>query len=442
MLRIMVVEDDQIFRKNLCKALTLRGYDVYPVENGEVAVRLILEKDFDAALIDMKMPGMDGMQVIKELKEIQPSVRGIILTGYGSIEDAVETIKLGGYHYLTKPCEMKEIEDVLKKISEEMDEAHETDAGTYQGIVGASPGIKKVIRLIKKVKDLPLPVIISGESGTGKELAARALHFDSCRKAHNFIAINCATLKPELLENELFGHVKGAFTGALGFKEGLVKLADSGTFFIDEIGDMNQVVQASLLRFIETGIFRLLGSSKEVRVNTRIVAAINKDIEDEVRAKRFRQDLYYRLNVCRINIPPLRERAQDIAILARHFLSKFTTASGKSVTLSSGAVELLMLHSWPGNVRELSHVLQRAIVLLNRGDDTLTKRHIEESLHSRNRGMAAEKPYSVGPLKASEKEYVAASLMTYDWNVSRTAAALGIDRRTLQRKITRYQILR
>ena len=442
MLRIMVVEDDQIFRKNLCKALTLRGYDVYPVENGEVAVRLILEKDFDAALIDMKMPGMDGLQVVRTLKEIQPSVRGIILTGYGSIEDAVETIKLGGYHYLTKPCEMKEIEDVLKKISEEMDEVHETDAGTYQGIVGASPGIKKVIRLIKKVKDSPLPVIITGESGTGKELAARALHFDSCRKAHNFIAVNCATLKPELLENEFFGHVKGAFTGALGFKEGLAKLADSGTLFIDEIGDMNQVVQASLLRFIETGIFRPLGSSKEVRVNTRIVAAINKDIEDEVRAKRFRQDLYYRLNVCRINIPPLRERAQDIPILARHFLSMFTTVSGRSVTLSTGAVELLMLHSWPGNVRELFHVIQRTIVLLSRREDTITKRHIDESIHSRNRGIAAGKPYSAGCLKASEKEYVAASLKTYDWNVSRTAVALGIDRRTLQRKITRYQILK
>lgn len=440
MLRIMVVEDDQIFRKNLCKALTIRGYDVYPVENGEVAVRLISEKDFDAALIDMKMPGMDGLQVVRELKEIQPSVRGIILTGYGSIEDAVETIKLGGYHYLTKPCEMGEIEDVLKKVSEEMDVVRETDAGTYQGIVGASPVIKKVIRLIKKVKDSPLSVLISGESGTGKELVARALHFDSCRKAHNFIAINCATLKPELLENELFGHVKGAFTGALGFKEGLVKLADSGTLFIDEIGDMNQVVQASLLRFIETGIFRPLGSSKEVRVNTRIVAAINKDIEEEVRAKRFRQDLYYRLNVCRINIPPLRERAQDILILARHFLSMFTTAAGRSVTLSSGAIDQLMLHSWPGNVRELFHVIQRAIVLLSRREDIITKRHIYESLHSWNGGMAAEKPNYSGSLKASEKEYVAASLKTYDWNVSRTAVALGIDRRTLQRKITRYQI--
>lgn len=443
MLSLIVLDDDHVFRKNLCKALVNRGFEVFPAESGIDAIRMISERSFDAALIDMKMPKMDGFSVIQALKEIQPSIMGIILTGYGSIPDAVRTMKMGGYHYLTKPCEMSEIEELLKKVSEEKaSEEPGLSAEAYQGIVGISPGIRKVIDLLKKVKDSILPVLIYGESGTGKELVARALHFDSGIKAGPFVAINCATLKPELLENELFGHVKGAFTGAINFKEGLVKAADNGTLFIDEIADMNMTVQASLLRFIETGIFRPLGSSKEFKVKTRIVTAINKNIEEEVRNKRFRHDLYYRLNVCRINIPPLRERGQDIHLLARHFISVIASATGRRICLSADAIELLKAYSWPGNIRELFHVLQRVHVISGTGKDPVTGRIMEQALHSNSTFSSQRDVGSISSLEDTEIKCIIANLDTHGWNISRTAVALSIDRRTLQRKISRYQISR
>lgn len=443
MLSLLVLDDDHVFRKNLSKALMSRGFQVFQAESGGDAIRMVSERSFDAALIDMKMPEMNGFQVLQALKDIQPSIIGIILTGYGSIPDAVKTMKLGGHHYLTKPCEMDEIEELLKKVLEEKPiEEPGFRAEAYQGIVGASPGIKNVIELIKKVKDSNLPVLICGESGTGKELVARALHFDSGIKSGPFIAVNCATLKPELLENELFGHIKGAFTGAANFKEGLVKAADNGTLFIDEIADMNLTVQASLLRFIETGIFRPLGSNSELRVKTRIIAAINKDIEEEVRQKRFRHDFYYRLNVCRINIPPLRERVQDIPLLARHFISVISCATGNRLILSACAIDLLTAHSWPGNVRELFHVLQRAQVLLGPDNETITRRIMEQALHSHSGFSIHMAAGSISSLEETEKKCIIANLNTHGWNISRTASALSIDRRTLQRKIARYQISR
>jgi DNA-binding NtrC family response regulator len=444
--KIIVLDDDHVFRKNLCRALVGRGYDVYPAENGEDALRLASERYFDAAFIDMKMPGMNGFEVIKALKEVQPSIIGIILTGYGSINDAVKAIKLGGYHYLTKPCDMGEIEDILKKVSEERKKTHwdGSHAGVYQGIVGSSPAIGKVIGLIKKVKDSSLPVLISGESGTGKELVAKAIHFDGSRREHSFVAINCATLKPELLENELFGHVKGAFTGAVDCKEGLVKMADKGTLFIDEIADMNLAVQAGLLRFIETGIYRPMGANREIAVEARCVAAINRNIEEEVRLRRFRLDLYYRLNVCRINIPPLRERKEDIPDIAGYFLSSFPALAGRNVTLSYGAADRLASHNWPGNVRELCHLLQRALLSLSEAEDTITAGHIEQSLQSGG-DTSIQDHQQHGPscsLEETERRHISASLDAHGWNISRAAIKLGIDRRTLQRKIGRYQIRR
>ncbi|MBI5286444.1 MAG: sigma-54-dependent Fis family transcriptional regulator [Deltaproteobacteria bacterium] len=432
MKRIIVLDDDHIFRRNMCKALIGRGYEVFPVERGEEAIRLAGEKSFDAALIDMRMPGMDGLQVLKEIKEIQPTISGIILTGYGSIPDAVKAIKLGGYHYLTKPCDMAEIEEVLRGIPIEREEGH-VSSGVYQGIVGESPGIKKVIGFIQKVKDSSLPVLICGESGTGKELVARALHFDSVRKGCPFIAINCASLKPELLENELFGHVKGAFTGATNMKDGLLKSANGGTLFIDEIADMSPMVQASLLRCMETGLFRPLGSIKETRVNVRIIAAVNKDIEEEVKARRFRHDLYYRLNVCRIDMPPLRDRRDDIPLLVKHFLSTSPVTSGKRIVLSPDAIETLRSYHWPGNVRELINLLGR-VILLTKGP-TISREHIITVIPSKS--LQKDAPSSIDEI---ERRHILETLKAWGGNISRTARALGIDRRTLQRKMGRYQI--
>ncbi|MFZ3071957.1 MAG: sigma-54 dependent transcriptional regulator [Thermodesulfobacteriota bacterium] len=442
-LKILVLDDDHVFRKNLCKAIVGRGHEVWAAEKPSDALRLASELSFDAAFIDMNMPEMNGIETLKELKELQPSVMGIILTGYGSIPDAVTAIKTGGYHYLTKPTDMAEIEKILKTAAEEKShgEISQDSGNCYHEIIGRSPAIRRVINLVRKVKEASVPVLITGESGSGKELVARAIHFDSGRKANQFIAINCASLKPELLENELFGHVKGAFSGATEFKDGLVKLADRGTLFIDEIADMNPMVQASLLRFIESGLYRPLGSNKEVKVNVRIVAAMNRIPEEEVLGKRFREDLYFRLNVCRIHIPPLRERREDITLIAQRLLAKLSDDSGRHISFSKDATDCLRAHNWPGNVRELSHVIQR-LVLLNAGKDAITADMVSRAI---NQSAGPERFLksllkTPGLLDESEKAAIHSSLDANGWNISRTANVLGIDRRTLQRKITRYGI--
>ena len=433
-MRVLVVDDDHAFRKHLSRALIRRGYDVWSAEGGKDAINIVEDKSFDVAIVDLKMQEMDGIRVIEGLKNIQPSIVGIVLTGYGSIPTAVKALKLGAYHYLTKPCQMAELETILKEVKDERNINLRRVPDHYHGIVGKSQTIQNIIDTIQLVKDTSLPVLISGESGTGKELVARAIHFDSCRKENPFIAINCASLKPELLENELFGHVKGAFTGATNCKDGLLKISDGGTLFIDEIADMDRVVQASLLRFIETGLFRPLGATKEVRVNVRIVAAINKDIEDEVKMRRFRHDLYYRLNVCRINIPPLRERKEDIPLLIDHLLTTSPLVKDRTVTISSSAMEIFLSYNWPGNVRELFNLLGRVILMTK--ESIITKGHLVTFLPSCIR-KGSDRASS---LKDIEKRYIVESLKAHGGNISATARALGIDRRTLQRKISGYRI--
>jgi len=433
-MRVLVVDDDHAFRKHLSRALIRRGYDVWSAEGGKDAINIVEDKSFDVAIVDLKMQEMDGIRVIEGLKNIQPSIVGIVLTGYGSIPTAVKALKLGAYHYLTKPCQIAELETILQEVKDERNIKLRRVPDHYQGIVGKSQTIQNIIDAIQLVKDTPLPVLISGESGTGKELVARAIHFDSFRKENPFIAINCASLKPELLENELFGHVKGAFTGATNCKDGLLKISDGGTLFIDEIADMDRVVQASLLRFIETGLFRPLGATKEVRVNVRIVAAINKDIEEEVKMSRFRHDLYYRLNVCRINIPPLRERKEDIPLLVDHLLTTSTLVKDRTVTISSSAMEIFLSYNWHGNVRELFNLLGRVILMTK--ESIITKGHLVTFLPSCIR-KGSDRASS---LKEIEKRYIVESLKAHGGNISATARDLGIDRRTLQRKISGYRI--
>jgi DNA-binding NtrC family response regulator len=407
---------------------------VESVENGEDAVRMGSERPFDAAIIDMNMPGMSGMQVVKELKDVNPAMISIILTGYGSISTAVDSIKLGAYHYQTKPCNISILEKILTDAYNERSINHKSFQGIYHGIAGKSPQIQKIISTVQKIKDSFLPVLIYGESGTGKELVARALHFDSCRKDGPFIPINCALLKPDLLENELFGHVKGAFTGASNIKDGLIAIADGGTLFIDEIADMNPAVQAGLLRFIESGVFRPLGSVKEKKVNVRIVTAINKDIEEEVSTGRFRKDLYYRLKGCKIDIPPLRERKDDIPDLVNYFVKNFSETQKRHVTVTPAAMEVILSHPWHGNVRELFRFLETALIL---GEDNTLSKHLINSLLSHNK----EKPSaSSSSLESREVDYIKEQLEACQWNISKAAKALGIDRRTLQRKMVRYNL--
>jgi len=436
-MKVLLVDDNKSLRLHLAKALTRRDHDTIAVSNGNEAIAQIRNELFDVAVIDMKMIGMDGLQVLRELKEIHPQLIGVILTGHGSISNAVEATKLGAYAYLTKPCDISELETVLTKGYHESIKAMKPFKEIYHGIVGKSPEIKKIVRTINQVKDSPLPSLICGESGVGKELVARALHYDSKRSKCPFIAINCASLKTDLLENEFFGHIKGAFTGATDVKDGIVKLADKGTLFIDEITDMDPQIQASLLRFIEIGTFRPMGSPRECKVDVRIIAAANRNIEKAVEEKKFRNDLYYRLNVCRIDVPPLRERKEDIPLLLDYFLASKISADNSKITITPDARKLLTSLSWMGNVRELFHILERAILTLE-DNLTITSEIIKLILPAQKTSYS--KSLSGISLESVEKVSILDNLKANNWNVSRTAKILGIDRRTLQRKIVRYKI--
>ena len=436
-MKIIIVDDDESLRLHLSKALNRRGHYSLAVSNGNEAIIKLRNEPFDAAVIDIQMMGKDGFQVLQELKEIHPQLIGVMLTGHGSISSAVEATKLGAYDYLTKPCDISELETVLKKGFHGVIRAMKPFKEIYHGIVGKSTEIKNIIRIINKVKDSPLPALICGETGVGKELAARALHYDSKRSKHQFVAINCASLKTDLLENEFFGHVKGAFTGATDIKDGIVKIADKGTLFIDEVADMDPHIQASLLRFIETGTFRPMGSPKECKVDVRIIAAVNRNIEKEVEEKKFRNDLYYRLNVCRIDIPPLRERMKDIPLLLDYFLASKISADNSKMTITSDARKLLTSLSWLGNIRELFHVMERAILTLE-DNLTITADIIKSILPTQK--TSYPKSLSGISLESVERVSILNNLKANNWNVSRTAQILGIDRRTLQRKIKRYEI--
>ncbi|MGC9328523.1 MAG: sigma-54-dependent transcriptional regulator, partial [Candidatus Hinthialibacter sp.] len=356
---ILLFDDDSVFRQTVGRALQRRGFIVAEAENGEEALQTGDPADFDAALIDLRMPGMDGLELLQKLRRRIGDLPVIVLTGHGSISTAIEAIKLGAYHYLTKPCDISELEIYLRKAIQQRRIERENQylrdaierARSPIGLVGQSEAIQNTLALIDRLKDSDSPVLITGESGTGKELVANALHHQGKRRGRPFIAVNCATLKPDLLENELFGHVSGAFTGAVKRKDGLLAVADQGTLFIDEIADMDPGVQASLLRVIETGVFRPLGATQERQTDVRIIAAVNRDLALETAQGRFRQDLYYRLNVLVITTPPLREHMEDIPLLVGEYLKRH--AVQKNLTFTRDALTVLQNYSWPGNVREL-----------------------------------------------------------------------------------------
>jgi len=441
---LLLVDDDETFRRALSRALARRDHKVEVAQGGTEALEIIDQAPYDVALLDLKMPGMDGIELMHELRARQPDLPIVILTGHGTIPSAIEAIQAGAYDYLQKPCEMEDVEITLRNAVRQSALIRENRrlreairiTTPYQGIVGESQPIRDVIDLIERTKDSWSPVLIQGESGTGKELVARALHVGSSRADRPFVTINCASLKPELLENDLFGHVEGAFTGASRSKSGLFEVADGGTLFIDEVADMNLTVQASLLRVVETGVFRPLGATREKTVRVRIIAAANRDLHNEVEERRFRQDLLYRLEVVHILVPPLRDRADDVALLVQHYLEGSRDAREKNISLAQDALNLLRTYRWSGNVRELFHVLERAVLLCEGGE--LSARDVDAVLRPRFRPRSPEALEEPLTLEDSERLHIAHMLEREDGNVSRVSETLGIDRRTLQRKMKRY----
>ncbi|HSG29566.1 MAG TPA: sigma-54 dependent transcriptional regulator [Candidatus Krumholzibacterium sp.] len=443
MSRILIVDDEAKITRILSDQLGGAGFDTTACLNAEDALEIISKGDVDIVLCDLRLPGMDGLQLLRETRKNSPSTDFVMMTAYASADTAVEAMREGAYEYLIKPFHMDEVILLLKRITERRDLMIENVAlkekisvpGSAGRIIGSSPVMKKLRELIAMVAPTESPVLVQGESGTGKELVAAEIHNLSKRSGRPFIVINCAAIPETLIESELFGHEKGSFTGAVQKRPGQFKLADGGTLFLDEIGEMPPALQAKLLRAIENGEFLPVGGSSPVKVDVRIVAATNRDLEELSSSGSFRSDLLYRLNVFPISLPPLRERRQDIVEIAEDFLSG---RSSYPVVLSDGVVEKLQAYSWPGNVRELRNILERASILAGGGEiapehvmtgDPGTKGSPEELLGSLVGEMS---------LTDMEKCLITLAIERAEGNKSSAAKMLGITRRTLYSRMDKY----
>jgi len=442
MINILVVDDEEPFRRLLNNELTRKGYAVQVARDGGEALRVLRDNVFDVILLDVVMPGMDGLSLMKNLREDSGAPPIIVLTGKATVETAVEAMKNGAYDYLTKPYKLDELVIVIERayefnrlsVKNKLLEQELVRKESPFEFVGKSRQLQEILALIKKVAPADSPVFIQGESGTGKELIANTLWHYSARKDAPFIALNCATLSENLIESEIFGHEKGAFTNAYQLKHGLVEVADKGTLFLDEIGEMPIALQPKFLRFLDSGEFRRVGGNKTLRVDVRMIAATNKDLSGLIKSGNFREDLYYRLNVINIAIPPLRERKEDIADLAEHFLKKYAQKLSKSIAdFTAEALELLIGYKWPGNVRELENVIERAVILCE--CDQIGAEDLSISSYS------AVAEMSINPsLEEMEKNYILRVLKEAGNNQSKASQLLGIDRKTLYLKLKKYGI--
>jgi DNA-binding NtrC family response regulator len=437
---LLLVDDDAEFREIAARRFMRSGYQVQQAGNGEEAVGVFERRQFDVAVLDMRMPGMSGLEVMEKLRESNPECEMIMLTGEGTIETAVKAMKLGAFDYLTKPFPLADLEGLVQKAYERRllnKENRQLKAALKRSepnsqMIGESAAMQDVFRLIQRAGPTNKAILIQGESGTGKELVARALHVASLRVDHPLVVINCAALPETLLESELFGHEKGSFTGAVAAKQGLFELADGGTLFIDEIGEMPGSVQAKLLRVLEDGSMRRVGSLKERRVDVRLLAATNRKLNEEVNAGRFREDLFYRINVLSLELPPLRTRTGDIPLLVKHFL-------GKEWQMEPEALQAIERFSWPGNVRQLINVLERAKILADPPSIGLVDLPQEVSRPALSPSGPVISGKSGDDLELVEKAHVLEILQREGGNKAKTARALGIDRRSLYRLLEKYQ---
>jgi DNA-binding NtrC family response regulator len=439
MLNILVVDDEEPLRRLLKNELTRKGYTVSVAADGGEALRLMSNNAFDAILLDVVMPGMDGLSLMKTLKEDPSAPPIIVLTGKATVETAVEAMKNGAYDYLTKPYKLDELVIVVDRACEysrlsvksKLLEQELVRKESPFEFIGTSRQLQDILALIRKVAPTDSPVFIQGESGTGKELVANTVWHNSKRKDTPFIALNCASLSENLIESEIFGHEKGAFTSAYQLKHGLVEVADKGTLFLDEIGEMPVGLQAKLLRFLDSGEFRRVGGNKAMRVDVRLITATNKDLPEMIKAGTFREDLFYRLNVITVTI---RERKEDSPDLARYFLNKYSRKLSKVVTdFTAEALELLAGYHWPGNVRELENVIERAVILCE------SNRIGAEDLSIPSAADVSE--LGTNPsLEEMEKNYILRVLKEANNNQSKASQLLGIDRKTLYLKLKKYGI--
>jgi DNA-binding NtrC family response regulator len=444
---VLVVDDELLIRKSLAKVLRARGYAVEVASNGAEGLEKVAEVRPQVMILDMRLPDTDGLSVLRRVRQLDPLLQVIVITAFGDVQNAVDAMKLGAGDFLRKPYEMEDIVMAVEAAGRTFRQASELDVyrrqawKQYSGeeIIGDSEPIARVRELIEKVvRSQATSVLISGESGTGKELVARAIHYRSDRAQHPLMEVNCSSFQENLLENELFGHEKGAFTDAVDTKKGLVELCDGGTLFLDEVADMVLATQAKLLRFIDHRSFKRVGGAEDIGVDIRIVAATNKDLDAEVRGGRFRSDLYFRLKVVAIELPPLRDRGDDILLLARHFLQEFSRKFGKRFEeLSPAAAQMFLAYRWPGNVRELRNLIER-VVLLEEGE-RLEVEHLPPELAGRR--VAGEVNTGGLPTLAQmEADHIGEVLRLTAGNKTRAARILGISRQGLIEKVRRLRI--
>ena len=456
--RILIVDDEEIVVRSCRRILAAGGHAVDSADNGLDALRMVDENPFDIVVLDIMMPKMDGLQVLQQLKERHPDVDVIMITGLSQIQTAVKAMKLGAFDYLPKPFDPDELEQVVARALErrrlmQQNRSLKSEVSSkyrFENIIGSSPAMQNVFRLIAKCAPTNSTVLITGESGTGKEMIARAIHYNSLRQDHPFVTVDCNTLSENLLESELFGHVKGSFTGAVASKRGMFEVANGGSLFLDEFGNIPLDTQAKLLRVIQEREFRPVGSTQVQTTNVRLIAATNKDLKAMVAAGTFREDLYYRVAVFPIQAPALRERRDDIPALAFHFLKRVCAELERPVPeISEAAMSALMQHDWPGNVRELENVIQRAVILCS--DNIIRQSHLA-GIAGAGLKPDAEVPRTGEDLKRLkklareksveeiEKQFILETLRRNDNNVTRSAEETGMQRTNFQALMKKYGI--
>lgn len=454
-LRVLFVDDEKPLQELLRSELPRLGHEITVCPDGKAALKVLEKGKFDAAILDLRMPGMTGIEVLEHLKRVSPDTEAVVMTGHASMETAIEAVRLGAFDYITKPCKLASIATVLEKVAERRDLKHknlalQTRVQAAEGpniLVGTSSAMQNVHRVIATVAPTDATVLILGETGTGKELAARTLWQQSRRKEMPFVPVNCGALAENLVESELFGHRKGAFTGADRDHKGLFEVANGGTLFLDEVGELNKNIQVKLLRFLESGEIRRLGETEPFRTDVRVLCATNRDLRSMTQDDSFREDLYFRINTFEIRLPPMRERRPDIPDLARHLLARAARRPIDQVAdlLSADTIDVLLNHEWPGNVRELANVMEHAFIISGGGPI------LPEHLPTHVRHRLADKPSlsiasgtsggvpGTRTLREIEMEHVVRVLDKHDGNKAAAAAELGISLKTIYNKLNQLQ---